>query len=197
MATSSISIAVAHHSGFGHTARLAQEVREGTTEVPGTDTALISVDTIDEAGWYTLDTADAVIFGSPTYMGSASPDFHRFAYESGTRWARQAWAGKIAAGFTNSSSKSGDKLHTLHYFTLLAAQHGMHWVSLGLMPGWNESTASEDDLNRLGVWLGAAAQSNKDQGAEDMNKADLDTGAHLGRRVAEHAHLLARARVAA
>ena len=197
MSTSSVSVAVAFHSGFGHTARLARAVAEGVSEVPGAEPVLVAVDGIDEAGWESLDTADAVIFGTPTYMGSASPEFHRFAFDSGSRWARQSWAGKIAAGFTNSSSKSGDKLHTLHYLTLLAAQHGMLWVSLGLLPGWNKSTASENDLNRLGIWLGAAAQSNADQGAEEMNKGDLLTGAHLGHRVAEQAHLLAGARVAA
>jgi multimeric flavodoxin WrbA len=197
MSTSSVSVAVVYHSGFGHTARLAQYVEEGAADVPGTTTVLISVDGMEDSHWEALDAADAIVFGSPTYMGSASPAFHTFAYESGKRWVEQAWQGKIAAGFTNSSAKGGDKAHTLHYFTLLAAQHGMHWVNLGLMPGWNYSHKSEDDLNRLGVWLGATSQSNNDQGADEMTKSDLRTGAHLGKRVAETAHQFARGRLAA
>ncbi|MFE3459165.1 flavodoxin family protein [Nocardiopsis aegyptia] len=197
MTSTSVSVAVVYHSGFGHTARLAQYVEEGAADVPGTTTHLISVDGMEDSHWAALDAADAIVFGAPTYMGSASPAFHTFAYESGKRWVEQAWEGKIAAGFTNSSSKSGDKVHTLHYFTLLAAQHGMHWVGLGLMPGWNYSHKTADDLNRLGVWLGAAAQSNGDEGADAMSKSDLATGSHLGRRVADHAHLLARGRRAA
>ena len=101
---------------------------------------------------------------------------------------------RLAAGFTNSAGKSGDKLHTLQYFTVLAAQHGMHWINLGLPPGWNAGTASEHDLNRLSIFMGATAQSNADEDASAMHEADLRTGTHLGRRVAEQAHLLRRAR---
>ncbi|WP_031191886.1 flavodoxin family protein, partial [Streptomyces peucetius] len=74
-----------------------------------------------------LDAADAIVFGSPTYMGTASGAFHVFAEATSKRWATRAWQDKLAAGFTNSGSKSGDKLHTLQFFTVLAAQHGMHW----------------------------------------------------------------------
>jgi hypothetical protein len=59
--------------------------------------------------------------------------------------------------------------------------------------GWNTSTASEHDLNRLAVFLGASAQSNADEDASAMHESDLLTGEHLGRRVAEHARLLRRA----
>ncbi|QFZ18812.1 flavodoxin family protein [Saccharothrix syringae] len=197
MSESQAMVAIAYHSGFGHTVRLAEAVRDGAASVPGTGATTVNVDGMTEEQWELLDASDAIIFGSPTYMGSASPAFHTFAYASGKRWVEQRWAGKVAAGFTNSSSKSGDKLHTLHYFTLLAAQHGMHWVNLGLMPGWNESTASENDLNRLGVWLGAAAQSNGDEAPAEMSKSDLLTASHLGKRVAEHVQLLRRARQAA
>ncbi|NUR89984.1 MAG: flavodoxin family protein, partial [Nonomuraea sp.] len=93
---------------------------------------------------------------------------------------------KVAAGFTNSGSKSGDKLHTLQYLALLAAQHGMVWVPLGLVSGWNSSAGSPEDLNRLGFWLGAAASSHVDLGAEHMEDSDLRTAEHLGRRVAEY-----------
>jgi len=74
------------------------------------------------------------------------------------------WKDKIAAGFTNSGSRSGDKLATLIQLALFAAQHGMHWVNLGLPPANHSTAGSENDLNRLGFWLGAGAQSNTDQG---------------------------------
>ncbi len=62
----------------------------------------------------------------------------------------------------------------------------MHWVSLALLPANHSSTGSEADLNRLGFWLGAGAQSNTDQGPEVAPpEADLATARHLGRRVAE------------
>jgi NAD(P)H dehydrogenase (quinone) len=189
-------VAVAYHSGYGHTARLAEAVRTGAAAVDGTKAETVPLDGITDEQWSLLDAADAIVFGSPTYMGSASPVFHTFAHDSAGRWMKQAWRGKLAAGFTNSGSKSGDKLHTLQYMVLLAAQHGMHWVSLGLLSGNNSSAGSEDALNRLGVWLGAAAQSNVDEGPELMRESDLRTGEHLGKRVAEHARLLRSARAA-
>lgn len=183
---SNITVGVAYTSGYGHTRELANAVAQGAASVPGTVVAMIDVATITEAGWQTLDRCDAIILGSPTYMGSASGAFHAFAEATSVRWMTRAWQDKIAAGFTNSGSMSGDKLHTLQYFSMLAAQHGMHWVSLGLLPGWNTTTASEDDHNRLGFYLGAGAQTWNDQGPEAVHDADIATALHLGQRVALH-----------
>ncbi|MFD9322195.1 flavodoxin family protein [Streptomyces sp. NPDC060053] len=189
-------VAVAYHSGYGHTAVLAEAVRAGAADA-GAEVRLIKVDEITEEQWTLLDGSDAIVFGSPTYMGTASGAFHAFAEATSARWATQAWKDKLAAGFTNSGSKSGDKLHTLQYFQILAAQLGMHWVNLGLLPGWNSSTASEHDLNRLGVFLGAAAQTNVDEGADAVHKADVATAEHLGRRVAETAKVFLAGRAQA
>ena len=81
--------------------------------------------------------------------------------------------------------------------TILAAQLGMHWVSLGLLPGWNSSTGSEHDLNRLGVFVGAAAQTNADEGPDAVHKADIATAEQLGRRVAETARVFLKGLAAA
>jgi multimeric flavodoxin WrbA len=188
-------VSIAYHSGYGHTAVLAEAVRAGAAEA-GAEVHLIKVDEITEEQWTVLDGSDAIVFGSPTYMGTASGAFHVFAEATSARWATQAWKDKLAAGFTNSGSKSGDKLHTLQFFQILAAQLGMHWVNLGLLPGWNSSTASENDLNRLGFFTGAAAQTNVDEGAEAVHKADVATAEHLGRRVAQTARVFRTGREA-
>jgi len=96
------------------------------------------------------------------------------------------WKDKIAAGFTNSGAHAGDKLATLIQIALFAAQHGMHWVNLALPAANNSTTGSEEELNRLGFWLGAGAQSNVDQGPDAAPpEADLAPARHLGQRVAE------------
>jgi hypothetical protein len=60
----------------------------------------------------------------------------------------------------------------------------MHWVNLDLPPSNNSAAGSPDDLNRLGFWLGAAAQSNTDEGPDTAPpEADLATARHLGNRV--------------
>ena len=178
-------VAIVYHSGYGHTARLAQSVLDGANSVPGVTSALLSVDTMNDAFWAELAAADAIIFGAPTYMGSASAKVKEFMDASSKVWFTQGWKDKLAAGFTNSASHSGDKLNTLVQMMVLANQHGMLWVSLGLMPGNNSSKGSPADLNRIGSYSGAMAQSNADQGAEAMSESDLKTAAHLGRRVAE------------
>jgi NAD(P)H dehydrogenase (quinone) len=183
------AVAVAYHSGYEHTTVLADAVRAGAAEA-GAEVRAVRVDAITEEDWRGLDHADAIVFGAPTYMGTASAAFHTFAEATSPRWAERAWDGKVAAGFTVSGAKSGDKLSTLTYFAVLAAQHGMHWVNLGLPPGWNSSTGSEHDLNRLGFYLGAGAQANIDQGAEAVTKADAETARHLGARVAAVAAVL-------
>ena len=59
-------------------------------------------------------------------------------------------------------------------------------MGLGLHPGNNNSKGSLEDLNRLGGFAGAYAQSNIDEGPDVVPPAtDRRTAAHLGRRVAE------------
>ncbi|MET8503647.1 flavodoxin family protein [Streptomyces sp. NPDC004787] len=189
-------VSIAYHSGYGHTAVLAEAVRDGAADA-GATVHLINVAEITDAEWELLDASDAIIFGSPTYMGTASGAFHQFAEATSKRWFTDAWQDKLAAGFTNSGSKSGDKLHTLQFFQTLAGQHGMTWVNLGLKPGWNTTEASENDLNRLGFFSGVGAQTFNDLGLDGVHKADLATAEHLGRRVATTARTFALGKAAA
>lgn len=177
-------VAIAYHSGFGHTAVLAGAVAEGARD-GGARVSLIAVDEITDRDWQALDGADAIVFGSATYMGNVSAGFQAFAEKTGRRCINGTWRDKIAAGFTNSGAKSGDKVAALVSLAVFAAQHHMHWVNLGLGPGWNSSTGSEQDLNRLGFWLGAGAATDVDANRDQVHPADEATCRHLGRRVAE------------
>lgn len=192
-----VCIAIVYHSGYGHTARQAQAVHDGVQQVEGVRALLLTTEQARER-WTDLNDACAIIFGAPTYTGSVSAEFKAFQEASSHAIMSRGflWADKLAAGFTNSGSLSGDKLATLMQMVLFAAQHGMHWVNLGLPPANNSTTGSDDDLNRLGFWLGAGAQSNVDQGPDAAPPpSDLRTAAHLGRRVAEAALQFARGRV--
>jgi phenylpropionate dioxygenase-like ring-hydroxylating dioxygenase large terminal subunit/multimeric flavodoxin WrbA len=184
-----ISVAIVYHSARGHTARMAAAVAAGARSVHQTQVHLISVEEVDEF-WPDLESADAIIFGAPTYMGSASAQFKTFMDSCSARIFRTGkWTDKFAAGFTNGSSRSGDKLNTLLQFVIFSAQLGMNWVSLGLPPANDSSEGSEEELNRHSYFVGAAAQSNRDQCAQTVPpRADLLTGEFLGRRVAALAH---------
>lgn len=180
-------IAVVYHSGYGHTKVQAESVAAGARSVAGTEVALVPVAEA-EARAAELDQADAIIFGSPTYMGSATAAFKTFMEWSSKTWFAQGWKDKLAAGFTNSASQNGDKFNTLAQMMVFAMQHGMIWVGLGLLPGNNSSKGSIDDLNRLGASTGAMAQSNADASPEQAPiESDRKTAEHLGARVATFA----------
>jgi NAD(P)H dehydrogenase (quinone) len=182
------NVAVVFHSGYGHTQRMAQSVAEGA------GATLVAIDAegnLPEGGWETLASADAIIMGSPTYMGSVSWQFKKFADASSKVWFSQRWKDKVMAGFTNSATMNGDKLSTLHYLFTLAMQHSGVWVGTGMMPS-NSKAAHRNDLNFVGSSSGAMAQTPSDAGVDEMLPGDLETAKQFGKRVAEIAGRLNR-----
>lgn len=181
-------VAVVHHSGYGHTKVQAEHVVKGAEEAGGSVDLIDASDLAspDEGPWDVLNDADVIVFGSPTYMGSVSGPFEAFADASSKRWFEGKWKDKLAAGFTNSGSLSGDKVGALQRMTTLAMQHQMIWISLGLMPGKPQHPGDDaENLNRLGFYAGAAAQSDDGPPDETPGASDLATARHLGRRVVE------------
>ena len=173
-------VAVVFHSGYGHNLRVAQEVAAGA------NAELIAIDAdgnLTEAQWAALGGADAIIFGSPTYMGNVSWQFKKFADASSKAWFTRAWQDKVFGGFTVSASLNGDKQSTLSYLTTLAAQHGGLWVSLGLPPS-NATASSRADVNNLGGSVGVLVQCASDAGADAIPSGDLATAKAYGARVA-------------
>ncbi|RWR27527.1 flavodoxin family protein [Sinirhodobacter populi] len=171
---------VVYFSGYGHTKRIAEYVAEGA------QADLIAIDAegnLAEAGWNTLAAADAIIFGSPTYMGGAPWQFKKFADASSKVWATRGWQDKVFGGFVNSASLNGDKQATLNFLQTLASQHGGIWVSLGLLPA-NTLAATRADVNNLGASVGVLTQSPSDAGADAIPNGDLETAKQYGARVA-------------
>lgn len=174
-------IVVVFHSGYGHTVRLAQAVAEGAGG------ELLQIDAegnLPEGGWEALDAADAIVMGSPTYMGTVSWQFKKFADASSKAWFVQKWKDKVFAGFTNSATMNGDKLSTLHYLFTLAMQHSGIWVGTGMLPS-NTKAANRNDINYVGSFSGAMAQTPSDASPDEMPAGDLETAKLFGKRVAE------------
>jgi multimeric flavodoxin WrbA len=161
------NIIVVYHSGFGHTKLQAEAVARG---------AGAQVMKAEEADFDALAKADAIIFGSPTYMGTVSAQFKQFMDNSSKIWLAQGWKNKVAGGFTNSSSMSGDKQSTLMSLAVFAAQHGMIWIG-------SEYDSTND---RFGSGLGAMAQSENAPASEtNPPKQDLIRAENYGKRIAE------------
>lgn len=183
-------VAIVYHSGYGHTAVLAEKVAEGVRDA-GQTPILLKIDNAAQDFAPLIDQiteADAVVFGAPTYMGDISGVFKVFADATSSAFFTGAWKDKLAAGFTNSHSFSGDKGHALASLTILAAQHGMNWVNLGLAPpGVTAAERGPDTLNRVGSFIGLAAQSDNVSPEISPPAGDRETARLLGVRVAEAA----------
>jgi multimeric flavodoxin WrbA len=180
------TVAIVYHSGYGHTQAIAEAVAAGAQGVTGVKTTLVPTSEV-EAREAEIDAADAIVFGSPTYMGGVSADFAKFKDWTSKKWMARSWQDKLAAGFTVSAAWGGDKQNTIYQLLTLAQQHGMVWVGLGLAPGNNHSKGSNDDLNRTGASIGVMAQANADQGNEGIGASEFRTAQALGKRVAEAA----------
>lgn len=138
-----------------------------------------------------LDSAHAIIFGCPTYMGSMSAGMKTFVEAAAKKWFTQAWKDKIAGAFTNSTSFSGDKLNTLVGLMINAMQHSMIYVGLGIMPSANRPEEMQtivgpgpDAHNRVGSFVGPMASSFQVKPPGAPPKGDLETAEAYGRRVA-------------
>ena len=172
---------VVYHSGYGHTKRIAEVVAEGA------GAELLAIDAegnLPEAAWDQLAAADAIIFGTPTYMGGPSWQFKKFADASSKAWFNRAWQDKVFGGFTNSASPVGDKGATLIQLQTLASQHGGLWVSLGMLPA-NSKAATHADVNPPGGSVGLLVRSPADASVDDVPAGDLETARRYGQRVAE------------
>ena len=174
-------VVVVYHSGYGHTQRVAQYVAEGAG---GELLAIDAEGNLPEGGWEKLAAADAIIFGSPTYMGGASWQFKKFADASSKAWFTRAWQDKVFGGFTNSASMNGDKGATMIALQTLASQHGGLWVSLGLLPS-NSKAAVRTDINNTGGSVGLLVQTPSDASVEEIPQGDLDTAKLYGKRIAD------------
>ncbi|WP_031549032.1 flavodoxin family protein [Parvularcula oceani] len=191
-------VAIVYHSGYGHTKLQAEAVRDGAQGVEGTEVLFLTAQEA-EADLDRLDDADAIIFGAPTYMGSASAPMKSFMDATSKPWFAQKWKDKVAGGFTNSGGLSGDKVQTLEQFVILASQHGMIWVPNALgnetqQEGW--ASGDPNGINRVSGFLGAMAQSeNAEPGPNNPPKGDIKTARLYGERIAKAAQRWGRGKL--
>jgi NAD(P)H dehydrogenase (quinone) len=185
--TMNSDIVIVYHSGYGHTSKVAEAVATGSG---GKLLAIDAEGNLPEGGWDVLNSAKAIIFGTPTYMGNVSWQFKKFADESSKVWFSQGWKDKLGAAFTNSASVAGDKQTTLYTIFTLAQQHGMLWAGTGMMPS-NAKSAKRDDINYLSSFAGLATASPSDASVDEVPQGDLATARLFGERIAAAAQRLA------
>ena len=191
-------IAIVYFSAAGHTQLMAEKIAVGAESVAETEVAFVRVIGTDivegryanEALVASLASADAVVFGTPTYMGGVSAQLKAFIDAMGGLWHTRALKDKIAGGFTHSSSPAGDKSSAIAFLHAYADQLGMLWVGAGEFPFY--ISGAKEQINRTGFYAGAAGYGNGPYGSPAaLNEGDAKTAELYGRRIAEIAHRLA------
>jgi len=189
-------ICIIYFSQFkGATEKLGEAIARGAATVPEIQTRLIRVEDVDDH-WADLHAADAIVFGTPTYMGSIAEGFKVFVEKlAGEVWLKRLWVNKVAAGFTVSAGRSGDRLNCLQQLVIFAAQMGMIWVPVRITVGNYSSAGSEADLNRMAGYIDLMAQANIDEPVElAPPPSDIETAEMHGHHVARVARQYALGR---
>jgi len=176
-------VEIVYFSAKGHTKAIAHSLQCGLNSVEGIESSLMDVDELgdprdaNDRNWARLDGADAIVLGSPTYMGGVAAEFKKFIDQTGSRWYERAWVDKLAAGFTVGGGLSGDKQSALQAMHVFACQHGMIWVSMGV-------GVLEPDLDRLSSSIGLMAQAEDAPPEQSPPHEDHATAEAFGVRIA-------------
>jgi len=182
-------ISIVFSSETNHTRRMAEAILEGCSTQKGVIAELYEITEDDFRGsrWNNdsllaaLDRSDAIIIGSPTFMGTVSTKIKAFMEATVSRYISGAWDEKLASGFTISGGAAGDKFNTLSTIATFAMQHNMIWVGLGC-----NKFNKKEGINEAGHYYGATGQA---QPEDDPNIkpdiVDLNSGRFLGQRLAK------------
>jgi NAD(P)H dehydrogenase (quinone) len=204
-----LKVLVVYYTMNGHTYRLAEAVAEGARQVNGTEVEIRRVpETLSEAelkkrgamevaekGFASvpvctseeLEKADAVIFGTPSYLGNMSGQMRTFLDSLGDLWKRDALVGKVGSVFVSSGSQHGGQEAAILSFHPTLLHLGMIIVGL---PYSFESQRRIDEVAG-GSPYGASTIVGR-AGERWPNETELAGARFQGKHVAEIASKLAR-----
>jgi NAD(P)H dehydrogenase (quinone) len=146
-----MKVLIVYYSTYGHVHKMAEAVAEGVKSVNGADAVMrrvpetlpdevlaqmgaveaqqafsnVPVGTVEE-----LESADAVIFGTPTRFGNMCGQMRQFLDATGQLWAKGALVGKVGSVFTSSATQHGGQESTILSFHISLLHHGFVIVGL-------------------------------------------------------------------
>ena len=196
-----VKVLIVFYSRNGSTAALAEGIAEGArgegaqVELRRVD-EFVSDDIINGVpGWQEsrtklkakyaaptiedAETADAIIFGSPTRFGNVSAELKSYVDSMGGLWMRGVLNGKVGSAFTSTSSLHGGNESTNITMYNFMAHLGLIIVPLGY---------SDPALFVAGTPYGASTVSG--QTNAPPTEEDLAVARHQGKRVAQVARAL-------
>ena len=146
-----MKVLVVYYSMYGHVHRMAEAVAKGAKQVGGAQVELrrvpetlpnevlekmgaleaqkafshVPVCTVDE-----LESADAILFGTPTRFGNMCGQMRQFLDATGQLWAKGALVGKVGSVFASSATQHGGQESTILSFHITLLHHGFIIVGL-------------------------------------------------------------------
>ncbi len=204
-----MKVLVVYYTMNGHTHRLAEAAAEGARQVEGAEVMLRRVpETLSEAELKKrgasdearkvfskvlictpeeLEGAEAVIFGTPSYLGNMSGQMRTFLDSLGELWKRNALVGKVGSVFVSSGSQHGGQEAAILSFHPTLLHLGM--VIVGL-PYSFESQRRIDEVVG-GSPYGASTIAGR-AGERMPSETELAGARFQGKHVAEIALKLSR-----
>lgn len=146
-----MKVLVVIYSMYGHIYKMAEAVAEGAKEVSGTDVEIcrvpetLSVETLKAMNALEaqkgmehipicsvdkLESADAIIFGTPTRFGNMCGQMRQFLDATGGLWLKGALIGKVGSVFTSTATQHGGQESTILSSIVTLLHHGMVIVGL-------------------------------------------------------------------
>ncbi len=205
-----MKILVVYYTMNGHTHRLAEAAADGARKVGGAKVEMrrvpetlsemelkrrgasaeagqgqafanVPVCTLEE-----LAEADAVIFGTPSYLGNMSGQMRTFLDSTGDLWRKNALVGKVGSVFVSSGSQHGGQEAAILSFIPTLLHLGMIVVGL---PYTFESQRRIDELAG-GSPYGASTITGR-AGERWPSETELSAARFQGKHVAEISSRLA------
>jgi NAD(P)H dehydrogenase (quinone) len=203
-----MKVLVVFYSVYGHIYQMAEAIAQGVREVKEAEVELrrvpetlpeeilrqigaiepqkkfthIPICTLDE-----LESADAIIFGTPTRFGNMCSQMRGFLDSTGPLWAKGALVGKVGSVFTSSANQHGGQESTILTFHVTLLHQGM--VVVGLPYSFQGQTRMDEITG--GSPYGASTIAGP-KGERWPSKNELDAARFQGKHVAEIGSKLTR-----
>lgn len=141
-----MKVLVVIYSMYGHIYNMALAVAAGAKEVIGTEVEIcrvpetLSMEILKAMGALEaqkgfahipicsvdkLESADAIIFGTPTRFGNMCGQMRQFLDSTGELWAKGALIGKVGSVFTSTATQHGGQETTILSTIITLLHHGM------------------------------------------------------------------------
>lgn len=203
-----MKVLVVFYSAYGHIYKMAKAFAEGVKEIDGAQVELKRVaELLDEAvlektgiaqaqkefshiplaTLNDLETADAIIVGTPTRFGNMCAQMRAFWDSTGSLWMKGTLVGKVGSVFASSATQHGGQETTILSTHNTLLHHGMIIVGL---PYTFPGQMRIDEITGCSPY--GASTITGGQGERMPSQNELNAARYQGRHVASIAAKLVK-----